>query len=170
MYLPGTKQALSRRPRDGPVGKGEEHMIGSGTDDAGWRCALRVLCLAASLALGCSSGPNRPGPDAPKLPPPYARHSLREEPGQPYGTLGGQIVDSLSTLPVPGATIGLLHVGISDDTREDGRFHIPFVPPGAYSALISTRGYEPKQVDSILIIQNDTTMLLIELAPAQRQP
>jgi hypothetical protein len=113
------------------------------------RRIARIFCLLACLALGCSSGPAKRTARIPTRPPYYSRHAFREVPGRPYGTLGGRIVDSLTALPLQYANIGIPGIRDGDVTREDGTFHIPYVPPDTYSAFVVMPGYERKVVDNI---------------------
>lgn len=80
-------------------------------------------------------------------------------------TIRGTVVDEVTEITLPGATILLLNTepSLGDVTNLDGVFRIENVPLGRYTAFISYVGYEPITIGDIVVHSGKSNMLNIKL-------
>ncbi|HNY08001.1 MAG TPA: TonB-dependent receptor [Bacteroidales bacterium] len=80
-------------------------------------------------------------------------------------TVKGTIIDQANELPLPGATVVILHtdplLGAASDAN--GNFRIEKVPVGRYNIKVSYLGYEPYMMKEIMISSGKETVLNIRL-------
>ncbi len=80
-------------------------------------------------------------------------------------TVKGTIIDQANELPLPGATVVILHteplLGAASDAN--GNFRIEKVPVGRYNIKVSYLGYEPYMMKEIMIGSGKETVLNIRL-------
>jgi hypothetical protein len=80
-------------------------------------------------------------------------------------TVKGTIIDQANELPLPGATVVILHteplLGAASDAN--GNFRIEKVPVGRYDIKVSYLGYEPYMMKEIMIGSGKETVLNIRL-------
>jgi len=80
-------------------------------------------------------------------------------------TVKGTIIDQANELPLPGATVVILHteplLGAASDAN--GNFRIEKVPVGRYNVKVSYLGYEPYMMKEIMIGSGKETVLNIRL-------
>ena len=76
-----------------------------------------------------------------------------------YGSIYGEVVDSVTHEPMVGASIILLRTQLGASTNENGRYFIEKVPPGTYNLMISLIGYSPKIVENIIIKSGESLKL-----------
>ena len=84
------------------------------------------------------------------------------------GTIKGQILDKQSELPLPGATIELLHTELSKGVISDidGYFSLENVPLGRHSIRVSYIGYETYTLPNIDLTSGKDVILQITLIEA----
>lgn len=76
------------------------------------------------------------------------------------GTVSGRVTDALTGDPLAGATVEIAETGTRAVTDRRGQFHVPYLPVGRVTVVVSSLGYEPERVDSIV---NATTTTRVEV-------
>jgi TonB-dependent receptor len=66
--------------------------------------------------------------------------------GQRSATISGQVKDSQTGEPLPGANVMLVKTSLGASTDVDGRFTIRDVPPGSYTLRATYVGYRQKEI------------------------
>ncbi len=73
-------------------------------------------------------------------------------------TITGRVLEVEGGLPVPNATVRLLHGAdsiVSTKTAADGSFSFAGEPPGVYSIQISANGYQTTTTDDLYVLANE---------------
>lgn len=87
-------------------------------------------------------------------------------------TLAGRVADPQSA-PTPGATVTLRHQGTAATwtsvSGADGRFSLPMLPPGTYSAEVQLNGFAPWRADAITLRVGQNQQLDVQLRLGQLQ-
>ena len=81
------------------------------------------------------------------------------------GTIKGYICDMETKEPLIGTNIAVEGMGIGAATNENGDYRILNVPPGEYTLEFSYIGYELREIDHVLVKQNEEVQYNIELQP-----
>lgn len=77
----------------------------------------------------------------------------------------GQVMDSLSGLPLASAVVRLVELERRADTHADGRFVLAAVPAGTWTLLVSRLGYRPVR-RTVTLGDSDLTGIVVRLVPA----
>ena len=80
-------------------------------------------------------------------------------------TLEGRVVDASTGVPLWGAHVWLVDVGLGDVVDDAGGFSVPGLPTGEYAVRISHVGYEPVRVDLSVFPESSRLPPTIRLAP-----
>lgn len=81
------------------------------------------------------------------------------------GTLDGRVVDAETGVPLWGAHVWLVDVGLGDVVGEDGSFAVPTLPTGEYAVRVSHVGYQPVRVTLSVFPESARLPPTIRLAP-----
>ncbi len=83
------------------------------------------------------------------------------------GAIAGTVIDSETGLPIPGATITILHTPLSTSTSALGDYSIE-VPIGTYSVRAESLGYAPDTVTDVEVTKDAivTIDFALDLAPS----
>ena len=81
----------------------------------------------------------------------------------PVGWIAGTVTDSLTGLPIAGATVGAMPGAYSTSTAADGTYNLT-VSPGTYDVTASSPLYTSANV-SVAVAQNATTPVDFQLVP-----
>lgn len=76
-----------------------------------------------------------------------------------YGSIYGEVVDSVTHEPMVGASVILLKTYFGASTDNNGRYFIKNVPPGKYNLMISYIGYFKKIVENLVIKSGESLKL-----------
>ena len=79
------------------------------------------------------------------------------------GKIEGIVVDQVTRVPLAGVHIMIPDEHVGTATDEDGRYEIADLPHGVYSLEVSMIGYEKKQIDDIVLLEDATVTVNIEL-------
>lgn len=77
--------------------------------------------------------------------------------------LRGSVIEYGTRNPVPKAQVMVEDAGWGAVTDDHGMFEIPGMPPGVYTIRVSRIGFEENSMTHILIRENETASVLIEL-------
>ena len=81
-------------------------------------------------------------------------------------TLAGRVNDPQSR-PAPGATVSVRNVGTgatwTSVSGSDGRFSVPMLPPGIYTADVQLTGFAPWRADGIALRVGQEQVLTVQL-------
>ena len=80
------------------------------------------------------------------------------------GVIKGQILDSETKETLPGVNILIKGTSFGAATDIDGYYEIRAIRPGQYSLEISYVGYERRLYTGIKVVENEETLLNVELA------
>jgi hypothetical protein len=80
------------------------------------------------------------------------------------GWLDGVVTDSITHIPISGATVEITENGREDVTDAAGYYFISGLLSGSYTVQFSHPAYDTKTISDVLVNVNDTTHLDIELA------
>src|SRR5690348_13810050 len=72
--------------------------------------------------------------------------------------VSGRILDTQGGLPVPNASVDLMHDGTvvaTGHSDTSGRFRISNVPAGSYVVLVRSNGYETTRLSPDLLVSTD---------------
>jgi len=80
-------------------------------------------------------------------------------------TIRGRIIDKVSKMPLPGASIALLGIEpiVGTTTDIDGNFRVPNIRVGRQGIKVSFLGYKSVTIDNLIISSGKETILEIEL-------
>ncbi len=83
----------------------------------------------------------------------------------PTQTVGGQVLDEASRMPIPGATVILEGTDpvIGGATNASGEFRLIGVPVGRYDIRVSSLGYEPVLLKEIIVGSGKEVFLTVSL-------
>ena len=84
-------------------------------------------------------------------------------PPEPPGKIQGRVTDKDTGEGIPGVAINIIGTNQGAAATYDGSFVILNVPPGIYSLLAKTIGYNSVQIDSVKVLSYKTTELNFEL-------
>lgn len=82
----------------------------------------------------------------------------------PSGAIAGTVTDSVTTNPLPGATIAIQGTALSTTSGMDGTYEFASVPPGTYTLTCTKAGYYPKTVTGVSVTEGATTTVNIAMA------
>ena len=80
------------------------------------------------------------------------------------GVIKGQILDAETKETLPGVNILIKGTSFGAATDIDGYYEIRSIRPGQYSLEISYVGYERRLYTGIKVVENEETLLNVELA------
>lgn len=80
-----------------------------------------------------------------------------------YGTIKGQVLDSITGDSIPIASIILMSTDIGNASDFDGYYQIDRVPPGKYDVKVQVISYYPKTYKDIIVKDGNTTVLDIHI-------
>ena len=80
------------------------------------------------------------------------------------GEIKGKVIDKESRESLAGVNVIIPGTQLGAASRKDGRFQIRQIPAGIYTIEASMIGYERKRIENIIITENDTVEVTIELA------
>ena len=104
--------------------------------------------------------------------PAYAQQaSPLPDAGRPAGRgiIAGQVLDKTTGRPLPFSNVVLVGTQIGAQSDLDGRFRLTLVPPGLHSVRALRIGFAPSQIDSVKVIDGETTSLTFALGPVAQQ-
>ena len=81
------------------------------------------------------------------------------------GTLDGRVVDAETGVPLWGAHVWLVDVGLGDVVDEAGAFAVPNLPTGEYAVRVSHVGYQPVRVTLSVFPESSRLPPTVRLAP-----
>jgi outer membrane receptor protein involved in Fe transport len=76
---------------------------------------------------------------------------------QSSGSLKGVVRDSRSREPLPSVNVLIKGTQIGTVSDFDGEYEVRAIPPGTYAVVVSLVGYEPAELQNVVITANDTT-------------
>jgi len=81
------------------------------------------------------------------------------------GKIAGKVTDKNTGAPLPGVNVVIVgtHLGAASDIN--GYYYILNVPPGVYTLKATMMGYKPVEIKNVVVIQDITTAVNIELEP-----
>lgn len=85
---------------------------------------------------------------------------------QNNGKIVGEILDSETKSPLPGANVVLVETATGTAANNDGKFEISNLQPNTYRLKISFVGYETKIITDVMVKNSRPTYLSIELIPS----
>ncbi len=81
-------------------------------------------------------------------------------------TIRGQIVDADTRQPLVGATISILETDFGTTTNKNGYYRLDEIPVGRYRLRVSYLGYEPLEIQEVLLESGKEEVLDITLTEA----
>jgi outer membrane receptor protein involved in Fe transport len=82
---------------------------------------------------------------------------------QDSGRISGTVVGARDGKPLSFANVLILGTGMGTFVKENGRFAIENVPPGAYTVKVMMMGYGAETKENVVVRANETTELNFEL-------
>ena len=83
--------------------------------------------------------------------------------GQTTGRLIGRATDAASGAPASGALIRIESLGLQTSSDDEGRFLLAGIPAGRHTVSVSLLGYEPLQLEDVLVRAGRATRLPVQL-------
>ena len=79
------------------------------------------------------------------------------------GKIAGEVIDSETQRPIPGALVEVIGAPYSTETDEDGEYYIMEVPAGSYNLRITADGYNVITQKHVRVLLDLTTPVDVEL-------
>jgi len=82
---------------------------------------------------------------------------------QGAGTVTGQVLSAVRSLPVAGATVKIVGTDIQVQPREDGTFILSHIPAGRYTLVVEAPGFLTARVSRVRVVAGESLELLVTL-------